>query len=54
MAAVMQYKFMHLTANCLLRPATHSRDFENWIWYVMEIEENELENERSGSWALYV
>jgi len=27
---------------------------QNFLWYVIEIEENELEKERSGTWAQYV
>jgi len=38
--------------NCALRPAAHGREWENCLWYIMEIEENELENEWSGNRAL--
>jgi len=37
-----------------LKPAAHGGDFEIYLWYVMEIKENEMEKESSESWALYV
>jgi len=37
-----------------LRLGAHGRDLENFISYVMEIEENKLEKESSGSQAQYV
>ena len=40
--------------NSPLRPGAHGQEFENRIWYVMEIEKNHLEIEWSGSRALYV
>jgi len=39
--------------NCLHRPHAHRWDIWNCLWYVMEIEENELDNESWGSWAIF-
>jgi len=40
--------------NSRLRPAAHGRDFENYLSYVMEIEEKELDTDWWGSRAMYV
>jgi hypothetical protein len=37
--------------NSALRTAAHGRESENGFWYVMEIEENELEKDASGNQA---
>jgi hypothetical protein len=40
--------------NFALRPAANGREFEHCIWYVSDMEENELETDRFGNWALNV
>jgi len=39
--------------NAPLRPAEHGRDFKYRVRYVMEIEENELDQELCVSLAIY-
>lgn len=39
--------------NSLLRLAVHGGDFENCSWYVIDIEEKELDTDRDESQAIY-
>jgi len=40
--------------NSPLRPSAHGQEIENWLWYVMEMEENELDTEWCGRRAIYI
>ena len=35
-------------------PGAHGWGIESWLWYIMEIEEKELDEKRSGCWAILI
>ena len=39
--------------NSLLWPASNGPDCDNCVWYVMNMNDKELDMDKRGSWAIY-